>query len=373
MENLANSHQELLRRAEAFAARAQPPGAPQTQLRKLHELGLLAAPLPRALGGAGLGTEPGRHLPLLRVLAVIGGADLPLGRLFEGHCNALILIHAFGSPEQAAEAAKDARAGLVFGVWNTGSPEPLRLERAGRRFAYRGGKTFASGADFVARPIVTAELAGIGWQMTLPRMDAPEVAGAVAVDRESWAPLGMERSESFHIRFTGAEIGASDLIGRGGDFYRDPLFRGGAVRFAAVQAGAVRRLCRMFAQWLEQTGRCEDPYQLARLGECAIDAQECALWIGHAAALSEQALAAGASPGAGERMVACANMMRLAVERNALRTMERVTRGVGARGLLRPTGFEQLLRDLAMYLRQPAPDETLAEAGRAALREEAKL
>ena len=66
-------------------------------------------------------------------------------------------------------------------------------------------------------------------------------------------------------------------------------------------------------------------------------------------------------------MVHVANMTRLAIERICLDVMELITRGVGARGLLGEAGFEKRLRDLAMYLRQPAPDQALAEVGRQAL------
>jgi hypothetical protein len=39
-------------------------------------------------------------------------------------------------------------------------------------------------------------------------------------------------------------------------------------------------------------------------------------------------------------------------------------RCVGARGLLQPEPFERLHRDLTHYLRQPAPDAAVADAGR---------
>ena len=48
--------------------------------------------------------------------------------------------------------------------------------------------------------------------------------------------------------------------------------------------------------------------------------------------------------------------------------MPRVIAGVGAHGLLRPSRFERILRDLTMYLRQPVPDYCLAAVGRNALR-----
>lgn len=339
--------------------------APHAELRLLAQEGILTAPLPEALGGLGWGTEPGGQLPLLRTLAAVGGADLALGRLFEGHVNGLILINAFGTRQQLLRAAEDAHAGLLFGVWNTGDGDAMHLKQAGECFALQGSKGFATGAAFVRRPIVTAEREG--WQMTLPRMESLGVAKPLQVDRSSWYPLGMQRSESFTVDFTGAELRADDLIGAPGDFYRDPLFRGGAVRFAAVQAGAVVRLALMFANWLRARGRENDPYQLRRTGEIALAAQEAVLWIERAAAVAEKGLYANSNAADTRRMVDCANMTRVAIERLATSTMPKIIEGVGAHGLLRPHGFERILRDLTMYLRQPNPDGTLAEVGRSAL------
>lgn len=366
----------LLRATERFADRltvgpdTAGTGAPRAELRELASLGLFTAPLPTAAGGLGLGTEPGGHLPLLRLLAAVGGADLALGRLYEGHVNGLILVAAFGTTEQVQRAAKDAAAGKLFGVWNTGDREPmsvtaLDVSAGAEALQLRGSKGFATGAAFVERPIVTAE--HHGWQMTLPRMDAPAVAQALSIDRGSWQPLGMERSESYTVDFTGVPLEAEDLIGQPGDFYRDPLFRGGAIRFAAVQAGALLRLAALFSQWLQDRGRGTDPYQLARLGEVTLAAQEAVLWVERAAATAERGLWPHTDADAARELIQVANMTRLAVERLATATMPRVIAGVGAHGLLRPSRFERLIRDLTMYLRQPNPDGTLAEVGRFAL------
>ena len=203
--------------------------------------------------------------------------------------------------------------------------------------------------------------------MTMPRMEAAQVK----IDRSFWHPMGMESSESYGIDFTGACVGEDELIGRPGDFYRDPLFRGGAVRFAAVQAGAAMRLHAMFTDWLHRMGREGDPYQLARLGEVAMLAQEAALWVEKAGAVAEECLLRE-DEARRERMVECANMMRLAIERLSTRMMQMVTAGVGAHGLLQPARFERVIRDLTMYLRQPAPDQTLADVGRASLRKAEK-
>jgi hypothetical protein len=63
------------------------------------------------------------------------------------------------------------------------------------------------------------------------------------------------------------------------------------------------------------------------------------------------------------KIVAYANMTRTAIEAICLDVMRLAERSVGARGLLRPLPFERIHRDLTMYLRQPAPDATLADIG----------
>ena len=336
--------------------------APRPELERFAALGLLMAPFPLEFGGLALGVEPETHFALLRLLAIVGSADLALGRVYEGHINGVLLVQRYGTREQLRQLAQDCADGMLSGVWNTGARELLHLHPEGSGYRFAGVKTFATGAAYVRRPVVTAELPGRGWQMTMPPM---ETLGAI-IDRSFWHPLGMESSESFGIDFTGTTINERHLIGQPGDFYRDPMFRGGAVRFAAVQAGAILRLHRMFADWLVSNGRGEDPYQLTRLGEIAINAQQAVLWIERAAAIAEQSFAATEKAHT-ERMVDCANQVRTAIEQIATRTMQLVTAGIGAHGLLQPQRFERILRDLTMYLRQPAPDQTLAGVGRAAL------
>ena len=336
--------------------------APKREIERCAEIGLLTAPLPVDEGGLGLGVEPGSHGTLMQVLAAVGGADLALGRIYEGHVNGLLLVQRYGSAEQVKRLAADVRKGMISGVWNTGKPELLKLMADGEGFRFEGEKNFATGAAFVQRPIVTAEIEGRGWQMCLLRMDEL----ATSIDRSFWHPMGMESSESYGVDFTGGRLRREDLIGGPGDFYCDPMFRGGAARFAAVQAGAVMRLHAMFAEWLDEMRRGDDPYQVARLGEVAISAQEAAMWVEKAAAVSEESFYRTDKAHV-ERMIECANMMRVAIERIGTSVMQRVTAGVGAHGLLQPARFERVIRDLTMYLRQPAPDATLAAIGRSSL------
>jgi alkylation response protein AidB-like acyl-CoA dehydrogenase len=79
------------------------------------------------------------------------------------------------------------------------------------------------------------------------------------------------------------------------------------------------------------------------------------LWI-EAGERAWTAFDASETPAAAEYVMDVVDMARTVVERVCLDVIERATRSVGARGLVEPLPFPGLIRDLQMYLRQPAPD-----------------
>ncbi len=358
--------------AEAAAARLAPRlfeqaaaadvegGFPTESFADLAAAGLLAVALPAALGGAGL-DAPAATLPLLRVLQSIGRGNLAVGRVYEGHLNALLLIQQLGSPAQVARYAAEARAGHLFGVWNTEDPaEGVHLETLPNgRYRLRGAKTFASGAGHLTRPLITGALPeGRGWQLFV----LPADARPPALDRSFWQPLGMRATASFRADLIGLELAADDLIGPPNAYYQQPAFSGGAIRFAAVQLGGAEAVFEETRNFLRGLGRTDDPYQRQRLGEMALRLESGRQWVRGAA---EHAARPGATtPTGAEATVAYANMMRTAIESICLNLLRLAERCVGARGLLRPQPFERLHRDLTHYLRQPAPDAALADVGR---------
>ncbi|RFP65674.1 acyl-CoA dehydrogenase [Hymenobacter lapidiphilus] len=332
-------------------------GFPTQEFNWLREAGLLTAPLPAALGGSGL-NEPAHTYELLSTLRHIGRGNLAVGRVYEGHTNALQLIGRFGRPAQVQHWAADARAGHLFGVWNTEAHDGVKLEPLpDGRFRLSGSKTFGSGAGHLTRPLLTAALPDGGWQMLVLPADTqvPEY------DARFWRPLGMRASASFRVDFTGLEVEPEQLLGAPGDYYQQPWFSGGAIRFAAVQLGGAEAIFDETRRFLRALGRTDDPYQRQRLGQLSILIASGQHWL-HAAA----ELAARPGPDA-ETVVAHANLVRSAIEDICLRVLPLAERCVGARGLLRPEPFERLHRDLTHYLRQPAPDAALADAGRYAL------
>ena len=172
----------------------------------------------------------------------------------------------------------------------------------------------------------------------------------------------MEASFSFDVDFTGTVLQQRDLIGEPDAFYREPAFSGGAVRFAAVHVGGANRLLHDFTAWLKVRNRANDPHQVMRLSRCVQNVTGMRLWLQHAAtscaAHFDQHDAESAA-----LMVHAADMTRTIVERDTAEVMRLVTVGVGAHGLLQPNPFGPVLRDLTMYLRQPAPDRIAMRIG----------
>jgi alkylation response protein AidB-like acyl-CoA dehydrogenase len=360
----------LVERLQATAPELDRPGAvPSREVALLAEAGLLAAPVPRRHGGLGLGTEAGETAGLLAVLSEIGRGNLSLGRIYEGHVNALQLIATYGTPTQIEAAAADARDRyLLFGIWNTEAGDGVTIEPVGAgRLGLAGAKTFASGAGVVARAIVPGRLPDGGWQMTLIPMDRV----TTRTDASWWRPIGMYGSASFKVDFTGIEIGQEDLLGSPGDYKRQPWLGAGAIRFAAVQLGGAAALFDVARAELRALERDGDPHQRARFGQLAIAIEGGRLWLCGAAPYLDRAFQSTENgtldEQTSEQIVAYVNMARTAVERVCLDTIELVERSIGVRGMLGPHPIERLVRDLTIYLRQPAPDAALTDAGRFAL------
>jgi len=294
----------------------------------------------------------------LDALRSMGARDASLGRLYEGHLNGVLLASLYGNHVQRRRAQADSAAGHLFGVWNTQAADGLEITSTGNSYMLHGSKTWASGADSVTRALVTARREDGVTQMCLVRLD--ETPGII--DDTAWAPLGMEASNSFRISFDGIRLHADDLIGGPEDYERPPWFFGGALRFTAVHVGIVERLCEDALAYLTLRGHDASPLQQARAGEMRIATQSARNWL---TCGLDAWLAFDENPGptTADRVLDMVDMARLGVERAALDVIERAIRGVGAHGLLEPLPFGRLVRDLEMYLRQPAPDATLLRVG----------
>lgn len=348
--------------AEAAFARApsyDEDGAfPAEDVDGLHRAGLLMAVIPPGFGGAGLTDDD-----LNPVLQIIGSGSLPLGRLFEGHVNAMQLVLRYGRREQIEMMAEETLHGQLLGVWNTDDVKGLRLVKDPVGYHLQGRKILASGAGYVERPIVTATDEDGRRLMVMPLLHHGERA-----DLSGWMAQGMKASATGAVDFCDIAVQSNEILGNDGDYERQPFFSGGAWRFAAVHVGGMARLFDLLRDHLRGTGRGQDPHQAARLGQAAIALETSRLWVERAASIAQ-----APSDRTTEAIVAYVNLARLSVERAGLDLMELVHRSVGLQSFMRPNPIERISRDLATYLRQPAPDRALTKAAEWFLEQEQPL
>ena len=318
---------------------------PDAELAELAATGLLHAPLPPALGGIALGMTAVSAPEMRDVLRIIGGGSLSLARLYEGHVNAVRLVTCYGNPAHLRRLASEAAAGRLSAVWNAQAGDGLRTN--GERLT--GGKLHTSGAGIVRRPIVTV-LRDEGMVMAMPD------AGLARADLSGWTPLGMKASLTGSVDFTGVAMSPDDVIGRPGDYYRAPLFAGGAWRVLAVQLGGLEKLVALYRDQLAARGRSDDPIQRARFGEATARLETARLWSARTATVAEDS---DQDPAETDALV---NLARHEFAAAALAVIERVEIGIGLPAMLRPNPVERIIRDLRTYLRQPFPDAALAAA-----------
>lgn len=318
---------------------------PHREFTALRDGGWLTVTLP----GESLDARRGGARGVLQLLRTLGQSNLSVGRIYEGHVNALQLIDTFAAPDRRDRWFAEARAGHLFGVWNTQMDDGVHLETIpSGRVRMRGSKSFCSGSVHVTRPLVTGDLAG-GWQLAVVPLDDY----APPVDTAFWTPLGMQNSVSHKIDFTGIELSDDDLLGSPGDYNRQPWLSGGAVRFAAVQLGGAAALLAATRDYLRALGRTTDPHQRSRVGQMAILVESGDGWLDRAARAIDR----------DEAVVHVANMTRTAIAGYCEECLDLAQHCVGARGLMHPHPVARLLTDLSMYLRQPAPDAALEAVG----------
>ncbi len=292
---------------------------------------------------------PAEHLDILRPLYAMGRRDLPLGRLLEGHVDAVQIVQRYGTPDQIAGLRDRLAAGAMLGVWNAGLPgEPLLL--TGGRL--QGGKSYASGAGVLTHALVTAQ-AEAGTQLVL--LDLAAVPPAV--DEGWWRTTGMQRSQTHQVRWSGVALDEQAGIGAANAYTGEPFFSGGALRFVAVHAGGVAGLFDRTRDHLLATDRADDPFQAARMARL--------FTLADGAAAVVRGTAVDWFDLADDARLARVAAARMAVYDAAVEAIGVAQEAVGLAGHFVDHPLSALLADLAVYLRQPAPDAQRLRVGRA--------
>jgi alkylation response protein AidB-like acyl-CoA dehydrogenase len=282
----------------------------------------------------------GQTLQRWRMLAQIGGCDLTLAKLYEGHTDALAILAECG-------AARLAGNGL-WAVWAAEPPDARALinSRSGEQVRLGGRKAWCSGALQVDHALLTAWADDDQPQLVAIDLRQP----GLRIEPEKWQAVGMAATASADIVFDGA-IGVA--VGKPGQYLARPGFWQGGGGIAACWYGAAEAL----AGYLHQQRRKPrpDPHGDAHLG--AVDASLCAA----RAALHECAAWIDQHPQADASLPV--RRVRAQVEQAAECVIHHVGRALGATPFCRDSHFARLSADLPVYLRQSHAERDLATLG----------
>ncbi|MBN8189762.1 MAG: acyl-CoA dehydrogenase [Rhodobacteraceae bacterium] len=294
--------------------------------------------------------DPASHVTLLRR---IGRASQSVGRLAEGHMNALGLVTLYGTVRQQHDHRAAARSGTIFGVWGADGEPPVRILRdEGAGLYLTGCKRFASGLGTVSRAVVTAQTSDG------PRLVIADVTDPARADAEAWNTSGMRATASGRYDFEGVQ---AEPLGVAGDYLREPHFEGGVWRYAAVHVGGLEALAEEVRQAVRAQGDEAGEAQLHRVARLASLAHGSRLFV-------EDAARQVAAPDAGKDAVAVSLAAREAVEAACQEAIALADRALGTRAFGTGHRVDLVRRDLGLFLRQANLDGKLRSVGQTVCR-----
>ncbi len=311
-----------------------------------------------ALDAAGALDLPADLAGQLAQVRAVSAADGAVGRIYDGHLNAL---------ERLAAHGVDPGPGLQ-GVWGAdpgpGEGEPARVDGD----VLRGVKTYCSGAGGLSRALVLAGGLLVHVDLTTP---------ATTIDAHWYRASGLRASCSHRVVFDGAPILA--VLGGPGEIAAQPWFARDATRTTATWAGLADAAAAAAHALLAGRPKRGDLEGLAA-GRIETAHRTIELWLAEAArrgaASDAQAAATTAGAGGGPAEppdgaetidAAFAVHLRDAVAGAARALLDEAVRACGSRPLATADGLDRARRDLEVFLLQHRLDPLVARAGTALL------
>jgi len=312
---------------------------------------LVAAGIPAATVDAPPAAE---ELGLVRVVA---RADVSLGRLLDGHFNAVQRLAVQVDPALAHAELAGVRAGrLRLGVWGAdpgpGEGPPAELDADGPGARLSGVKVFCSGAGGLQRAFVLVRGPGDGAPSRLAYVDL--TGPSTTIDAAWFAGAGMRGSASHRVVFAGAPV--LWLAPEPGALMTEPWFSGDAIRTAASWAGGAEAAVEEALATLRAKRASGDIEALAA-GRMRTALGTIDLWQAEAARRID----------AGGADRAFAAHLRDATDGALRAILDEASRVCGSRPFATGGRLERVRRDLQTYVLQHRLDPIVARAGRAAI------
>jgi alkylation response protein AidB-like acyl-CoA dehydrogenase len=296
-----------------------------------------------------------RELELVRRVA---RADGSVGRIFDGHVNAVERLAVQAPPElRARELQAVVEGRLRAGVWGgdpvPGEGPPAAVTSVHGTEVLRGVKTFCSGAGGLHRALVLARQEAGGPPLSV-WMDLSD-RHRVEVDESWYRARGLRASVSHRVVFHDAPV--LGRLGEPGSISAQPWFGRDALRTAASWAGmadtalegALRELAARPARGALEglaAGRMLNAHRTIEL------------WLDRAAV----AMDAG-----DDELPAVAIHARVAISEACRTLLDEASRACGSRPFATGSSLDRARRDLELFLLQHRLDPMLARAGEAAL------
>ncbi len=338
--------------ALADARDAEPsPAFPTSALLELERAGVMAF---NAVAGP-------RRPPAadeLELVASVARADGSVGRIFDGHLNAVERIAVQGPARLRDRELRAAAAGELWGgVWGgdpgPGEGPPATVLTRGREEVLRGVKTFCSGAGGLHRALVLGRNADGGPPISV-WIDVGDER-RVVVDPSWYRSAGLRASVSHRVVFEDAPVLAR--VGGAGSIAAQPWFGRDALRTAASWAGMADSAAEAaLTELAERPGR--GSLEALAAGRILSAQHTITAWMQRAAR---------AMDAAGPELPAVALHARVAIADACRTLLDEAARGCGSRPFARGGQLDRSRRDLEVFLLQHRLDPLLARAGEAEL------
>jgi alkylation response protein AidB-like acyl-CoA dehydrogenase len=324
--------------AAGAARRDRAPAFPAQSLLGLGRTGALAGGLSFA--------------EALRLVRAVSRADGSVGRILDGHLNAverLQLLAPADEPALARDLEQIATGELWLGLWGAdpvaGEGDPATVVGSPGAWQLTGAKVFCSGAGGVHRAAVVARAPDGSSARWLVYVD---LSAGVEVDRAWFRGSGMRASESHRVVFDRADVLA--VLGEPGELGRDPWFSRDAIRTAASWAGMADAALDDALESLAQRPRVGELEGLA-VGRMRTAAKTIDLWIAAAGQADDDAA------------VELSIHLRDAVSGAATTILDEAARACGSRPFALGTRLDRARRDLELLLLQHRLDPLVSRRG----------
>ncbi|MBW4077510.1 MAG: acyl-CoA dehydrogenase [Acidobacteria bacterium] len=276
-------------------------------------------------------------------LADWASLDLSLGRLCEGHADALAIL---------AEAGRPVVEGASYGVWASRSSTATTFaERAQGGWVLSGAKEFCSGCGTIDRALVTA-VTGEGNLL----FDISVSEQVVSLDENSWPAVGMAHSDSRTVHFGGPVIADDAVVGEADFYLKRPGFWFGAVGVAACWYGGAVGLVNGLTDWINPEA---DDLKLANLGALFGELESMRYMLKSVARAIDDDPTDLSRQSQARTLVA-----RHVVHEGASRVLQGIASVGGARPLCHDAQQSRRAADLFVYLSQHHGDADTREIGR---------